>query len=178
MDQPVGAKTEDDDLTQDGRPWWSRAVLDTSVLLSEHRHWVWLLARRGYYEGFWSAFIVGELVRVRTRVSIERGVEYAVYRQRLNNLVHLLSDVLRSIDYRWVSTSMALKDPDDEPVLATAIGARAGCVVSLNTRDFPSGGEVDGVRFVTPKQFLEALAQQNPNDRLEEAVRSAGRQIP
>lgn len=27
-----------------------RAVLDTSVLLSEHRHWLWLLARLGYYE--------------------------------------------------------------------------------------------------------------------------------
>ncbi len=57
------------------RFWWTRAVLDTSVLMSEHRHWLWLLARQNLYEGVWSAFIVGELVRVRTELSIKKGAD-------------------------------------------------------------------------------------------------------
>jgi predicted nucleic acid-binding protein len=162
----------------DQRPWWTRAVLDTSVLISEHRHWLWLLARRSFYEGVWSAFIVGELVRVRTELSIKKGAERAVYRQRINDLIHLFSDVLAIVDYRRVTTGMTLKDPDDEPILATAIAADAGCVVSLNTRDFPEGGVVDGVRYVTPQQFLDALSDANKELDLPALVRTAGKQTP
>jgi hypothetical protein len=85
--------------SQSGRP---RAVLDTSTLISEHRHWLRDLARAGFFDGVWSTFIVGELVRVRVEHSIARGVARAVYRQRVNDLVHLMSDVLAVADYRRV----------------------------------------------------------------------------
>src|SRR6266508_3683566 len=160
------------------RLWWTRAVLDTSVLISEHRHWLWLLARRGFYEGVWSAFIVGEFVRVRTEHSIKHSVERAVYRQRINDLIHLFSDVLTIVDYRRVTTGKALKDPDDEPILATAIAASAGCIVSLNTSDFPPEAVLGGVRYVTPRQFLEALGAAHAEADLPSLIAAAGRQVP
>jgi predicted nucleic acid-binding protein len=155
-----------------------RAVLDTSVLLSEHRHWLWLLARLGYYRGVWSTFIVGELVRVRVEHSIARSVARPIYRQRINDLVHLFSDVLTAADYRLASAAGLLRDPDDEPILATAIVARAAFVVSLNTRDFPSSGTIVGVHFVTPQSFLAELETRRPRARLAQQVSEAGRQVP
>jgi predicted nucleic acid-binding protein len=155
-----------------------RAVLDTSVLLSEHCHWLWLLARLGYFQGVWSTFIVNELVRVRVEHSLARSVARPVYRQRINDLIHFFSDVLRVADYRSVSAAGLLRDPDDEPILATAIAATATYVVSLNTRDFPSGGAAAGVRFVTPQNFLAELEARHPNARLSRRVDDAGRQVP
>ena len=123
------------------------AILDTSVLISAHCHWLWLLARRGYSEAVWSTFIVGEMVRIRVEHSIARGVDCSIFRRRINDLVHILSDVLRVADYRGVSASGALRDPDDEPILATALAAGARYIVSLNTRDFPPSGEALQVRL-------------------------------
>jgi predicted nucleic acid-binding protein len=155
-----------------------RAVLDTSVLLSEHRHWLWLLARLGYYEGVWSAFIVGELVRIRVEHSIKRDVERRVYRHRINDLLHLLSDVLVIVNYREAVSRGALPDADDEPVLATALVAKAGHIVSLNTRDFPEEGMAMGVRFLTPDAFLVELESRYPDARLGPLAGQSERQLP
>ena len=154
------------------------AVLDTSVLLSSHRHWLWLLAHLGHYRGVWSTFIVGELVRIRVEHSIRLRVPRAIYRQRINQLIHLLSDVLVVADYRPAIASGVLKDPDDEPVLATALAAHAGMIVSLNTRDFPAGREAAGVRFLTPQEFLAFLESNEAGDQARTSAADAGRQLP
>ncbi|MCC6626575.1 MAG: PIN domain-containing protein [Chloroflexi bacterium] len=134
-------------------------MLDTSVLMSTDRHWLWGAAWDGYYRGYWSAFIVGELVRVRMRAFVERGIPYREYRTHLNQLVDSWSDVLAIVNYRWTAPDTTLRDPDDRPVLATARAAGVPAVVSLNTRDFPAGGWADGVRFLTPAQFWAEIAR-------------------
>jgi predicted nucleic acid-binding protein len=154
------------------------AVLDTSVLMSEHRHWLWLLARQGYYRPVWSPFIVNELVRIRVEKAIERGVDRAVYRDRVNELIHVLSDVCRIVNHRDARPRGSLRDPDDEPILATALVARAAYIVSLNTRDFPPTGVALGVRFVTPTDCLADLITRNPAAGLENHPGATGRQIP
>jgi predicted nucleic acid-binding protein len=154
------------------------AVLDTSVLLSSHRHWLWLLARLGYFRGVWSTFIVGELVRIRVEHSIRLRVPRAIYRERINKLVHLLSDVLLVADYRTVEASGLVNDPDDEPILATALAAGAELVVSLNTRDFPSSGQVANVQFLTPVEFLTFLESRQPTGPARTIADEAGRQLP
>jgi len=161
-----------------GAPERPRVVLDTSALFSQHRHWLWLLARLGYFDAVWSTFIVGELVRIRVEHSIQRGVSRSVYRQRINDLVHLLSDVLEVADYRRAEATGWLRDPDDEPILATAIAASAGSVVSLNTRDFPVGAEAAGIRFVTPQAFLTELADLHPPGEVGERAHGSGRLLP
>ncbi len=155
-----------------------RAVLDTSVLLSAERHWLWLLARLGYFEAIWSTYIVGELVRVRVEHSIARKVPRAVYRERLNALVHSLSEVLLVADYRQVGASGLLHDPDDDPILSTALASQAGFIVTFNTRDFPPGDEVLGVRFRTPEAFAAELYAVHPTAGLSRQIDAAGRQLP
>ena len=102
-----------------------RAVLDTSVLLSEHRHWLWLLAQQGYYEGVWSTFIVGEMVRIRVALAIKHGQELRLYRERINVLIHRFSAVLSAAAYSPVLADPrlvgALHDNDDLPGRHTQI---------------------------------------------------------
>ena len=155
-----------------------RAVLDTSALFSEHRHWLWLLARLGYYEAVWSTFIVGELVRIRVEHSIRHGVERAVYRRRVNDLIHLLSSVLVVANYKEAPAVGVLRDPDDEPILATAIAANAEFIVSLNTRDFPAGTSHAGIRFLTPQALLAELDSRFPHANVERTAGDAGRRLP
>jgi predicted nucleic acid-binding protein len=71
-----------------------------------------------------------------------------------------------------------LRDPDDEPILATAIAASAAYVVSLNTRDFRRSGEAAGVRFLTPQSFLAELDLRRLRARLAQQASEAGRQVP
>jgi len=71
-----------------------------------------------------------------------------------------------------------LKRVDDEPILATALAASADCIVSLNTRDFPTGAEVVGVQFLTPPDFLIELSSRHPNADPSERAGQAGRQLP
>lgn len=155
-----------------------RAVLDTSVLLSVDRHWLWLLAREQVYDAVWSTFIVGELVRIRVEQAIARGVERAVYRERINNLVHRLSDVAQVADYRTILIDGVLSDPDDEPILATALAGRAGYVVSHNVRDFPEAGTALGVRFVTPSAFLTLLEAANPDAAAPQSATNPTERLP
>jgi predicted nucleic acid-binding protein len=155
-----------------------RATLDTSVLLSADRHWLWLLARLGFYEAIWSTFIVGEMVRIRVEQSIAHGVPRAVYRERINQLVHLLSDVLHIADYRTIRTTNLLRDPDDEPILSTALAAGAGLIVSHNTCDLPPGSQIAGIRFLTPPMFLAELELAHPHASVTDLVDDAGRELP
>lgn len=126
----------------------------------------------------WSAFITGELVRIRVEHSIDRGVGRAVYRQRINDLIHLLSDVMHVVNYRDAEVSGLLDDADDEPILATAVVGGAHYIVSLNIRDFPVHREIGGIRFVTPQEFLIEMESRYPDMKLTEQVQQAGRQLP
>ena len=155
-----------------------RAVLDTSVLISYERHWLWSLARDKFFDAVWSTFIVGEMVRVRVENSIGRKMDRSVYRDRINLLVHRLSDVLSLADYRSILLDGALSDPDDEPILATALSARAGYIVSNNTADFPLDNTIMHVRFITPADFLILLDELYPTANLRLRVDGVGKQLP
>jgi predicted nucleic acid-binding protein len=133
---------------------------------------------QGYYEAAWSTWIVAELVRIRVEHSIAHDVPRPTYRRHVNDLVHLLSGALFIANYRDATTGGSLRDPDDEPILATAIAARAGFVVSLNTRDFPPDREALGVRYVTPGEFLELLADYHVDLALLSRPSEIGRQLP
>ncbi len=155
-----------------------RAVLDTSVLISEWRHRLWTLARNGFFEAVWSTFIVAELVRVRMQLSIRRNTEASIYRAAINNLVHRLSDVLIVAPYRNILLSDVLPDVDDEPILAAALAVRASFIVSLDAKHFPTGSNVLGVRFLHPEDFLALLADLYPNDDVPRLGADAGKQLP
>jgi len=50
-----------------------------------------------------------------------------------------------------------LQDPDDRPLLAAAMVAKADYLVTANTRDFPPGKCFGSLTVVTPEEFLEIL---------------------
>ncbi len=155
-----------------------RVALDTSVLISYERHWLWSMAQLGVFEAVWSAFIVGEMVRVRVESSIARDTARSVYRRRVNLLVHRLSDVLTIADYRSILLDGALSDPDDDPILATALAAGAQFVVSNDVKHFPPGATIMHVRFVTPADFLILLDELYPDANLREQAGTIGKHLP
>jgi predicted nucleic acid-binding protein len=55
-----------------------------------------------------------------------------------------------------------LRDPDDVPLLATALVGKAQYIVSWNTRDFPSKGSFAHIRYLIPPQFLEEVEALHP----------------
>lgn len=58
-------------------------------------------------------------------------------------------------DYEPYIDSLALPDPDDRHVLAAAIRAQAGVIVTLNLRDFPAAAlQPYGITAQHPDEFL------------------------
>ncbi|MBI4493446.1 MAG: hypothetical protein HY690_11715 [Chloroflexi bacterium] len=157
-------------------PALERAALDASVLLGARRRHLLAAATLRYYAGFWSPWIVSELVRRRTEWIAERaareGCDRAETRRRLrdsrgrvNALVDELSHVLRSVDYGAAPAADLswLTDRDDWPVMQTALAAGAGVLVTDNSTDFPIGEERNGVFFLDSRAFLAALYRRFPD---------------
>ena len=145
-----------------------RAVLDTSALLGPHRHELVFLASQQTYTMVWSAFLVAELTRIRTEWAIRQGLDRETYRQRINTLIERLSKIATLVDYTRLEGGNYtdwLRDPDDEPLLATALVGRASYIVSHNTSDFPPEGTFAGVRYATPSAFLDTLYSDYPPHR-------------
>ena len=124
---------------------------------------------------------MGEVVRVRTELAIKHGLDREVYRARVNLLVAELSSLSIVVDYtrlRGGNYSEWLKDPDDEPILATALVGKAQYIVSWNIKDFPPTGSFAGVQYVTPRTFLDWLYSQHPNRDLPQEFDDAGYRVP
>jgi predicted nucleic acid-binding protein len=140
-------------------------VLDTSCLIGSQRHALIFTAERNYFTALTSTYIVGEYARVCAKLSAKRGVPESIYREHINHAIGILTRLAVVVDYtrleggdytRW------LTDPDDEPILATALVGRAQYIVSMNTRDFPPDGRYAGVQYLTPQDFLNHIYHLHP----------------
>ncbi len=84
-------------------------------------------------------------------------------------------------DYRSILLDGALSDPadpDDDPILATALAAGAQFVVSNDVKHFPAGATIMHVRFITPADFLILLDELYPDANLRQSIDSVGKQLP
>lgn len=93
-----------------------RVVLDTSVLLSAERRPLLLLAAQQRYTLVWSPFIADEVARK----LVEMGWRAATARE----LVTALVDLAEMVDHSQITGGNYdrwLRDPDDHPILATAL---------------------------------------------------------
>jgi hypothetical protein len=160
------------------------------VLLGADRGELVACAALGYCIAFWSSWIVAELVRKRTewiavraardgcdRVETRRRLRDA--RSRINSLVRELSHVMQSIDYAASPSARLnwLPDPDDLPVMQTALAAAAQVLVTDNSADFPLGETRNGVLLLGSQPFLARLYERFPDARtdvLEFLTASAG----
>ena len=140
-----------------------RAVLDASVILAA----VWTknphsasrvvieAAAAGAYEVVVTDEIEAEYREVLTRDKLRRGAPAGAHRIAVTIMECLIGVAARvepAADVRVVE-----KDPKDDKYVAAALGGRAGYVVTLDRRHMLALVSHEGVRFVTPGDFLAVL---------------------
>lgn len=76
------------------------------------------------------------------------------------------------VDLSW------LTDPDDWPVMQTALAARADVQVTDNTRDSPNGQTRHGVLLLSSPAFLTSIYQQLSTPKLRSRDVSPSRRNP
>jgi hypothetical protein len=153
-----------------------RVVLDSSVLLGAYRGPLIAAAALGYYTGFWGSWIVAEFARKRTEWIAERASRDGCDRQetrrrlresrrRVNAFIRSCAPILRSVDYADVPTDNLdwLRDPDDWPVMLTALAADADVLVTDNSTDFPLGELANGILILGSRAFLTDLFARHPD---------------
>jgi predicted nucleic acid-binding protein len=137
----------------------------TSVFLSAERHELLYLARKKAYTLICSPFLINEVVRRRTEMAIKQGLDSSVYAARINRFVNEISALATMVNHtRLIDGNYTdwLRDPDDVPLLATALVGKAQYIVSWNTRDFPPKGSFAHIRYLIPPQFLEEVEALHP----------------
>lgn len=152
--------------------------MDASALLGQHRFALIAGAALHYYDAYWSTWISGELVRKRTEWIALRAVREGwdvietrrrlrESRDRVNAVLSEMTHVFRSVDYSTTPPADLtwLRDPDDWPVMQTALAADAEILITDNSRDFPLGERRAGILLLGSAQFLTSINQQLPDAR-------------
>lgn len=87
-------------------------------------------------------------------------------RQRLERTRDLMNTVLPGAmvsDYAMHIAIISLPDPDDRHVVAAAVQAGAGTIVTWNERDFPAAAlRLHGLQSLNPDAFLMELWEASP----------------
>ena len=157
-----------------------KAVLDACVLFpSVLREILMGVAGRGGFQPLWSARILGEW----QRAAVRRG----------EDVERVAVQAIAQLRGRWREAEIAadpvlearlwLPDDADAHVLATAITAQAGVIITLNLRDFPARAlGPEGVVAQSPDDFLmerwldtPALVEAAVTDALAATEATSGR---
>jgi predicted nucleic acid-binding protein len=125
-------------------------VLDTCVLYPAHlRDTLLRLAERGLFRPLWSADILDELVR--------NLMEAGIGEESVSRLIGEMSGAFVDAEvggYRSLIDSMAC-DPKDRHVMAAAVRADAGAIVTFNVADFPDAAVLEyELDVIHPDDFL------------------------
>lgn len=134
-----------------------RILLDTNVIISG------FLSAKGPPGQLLQAWLDGrfDLVTSPTQlVELERALSYEKLRDRINS--DQVRDFVDNIDVMAVVVSSVptltrSPDPDDNPILATAIAGQADLIVSGDKPHMLALGEVEGIPIVTPREALNRL---------------------
>lgn len=159
------------------------AVLDTSVLWpSLQRDFLLSLAIEGAYRPVWSEAILEELELTEIAKLMKRGVDDAEARARF-----LVQQMRSSFDdalvegWEPLEGTFGLPDQDDEHVVAAAVVAGAGAIVTANLRDFPRELLPPSIEPLSPAEFARntvALSPVRALQAIEEIVARSGRLGP
>src|SRR6476661_6443593 len=133
------------------------ALLDTCVLWPSLQRDVLLsLAAEGMYRPAWSTVILAELEYEEAAKLTRRGVAPTEADDRA---AHLIQQMRQAFDHAEITGweglegSYGLPDPDDEHVVAAAVVAGAGAIVTLNTKDFLARLLPAGLETLRPAEF-------------------------
>lgn len=136
-----------------------RIVLDSSTLVSAFLSPIGspagLLARAG--EGAFTIYVSTEILTETARALSRKRItdRYAHGPEDVERFVTVLAQTAELVsdlpEVRAVS-----RDPNDDVIIATAVAAKADYLVT-GDNDLLVLGEYQGVRIVTPRQFLDLL---------------------
>ncbi len=129
------------------------AVYDACVLFpATLRDLMLRLAAAGLVQPRWSDRILDECFR--SILAHRPDLSEAALKGTRAKMCAVFPDAMVEQDEQ-LSANVALPDPDDVHVLATAVASGASTIVTFNLRDFPASAlEVFGVQAVHPDDFV------------------------
>lgn len=149
-----------------------RAVLDACVLYPTIlREILGDVAAAGLFAPLWSRRILDEWRHAAEGHGLPAGPEIALIEARFPAALVAPDPAAEA-----AALGFDLPDPADRHVLATALAARAGLVVTANLRDFPPRAmAAAGLRAVHPDAFLHGLFLDHPDPVLAAIGAAEGR---
>ena len=142
------------------------ATLDTSVLWpSLQRDLLLSLAIEGTYRPTWSSAILDELQFHEEAKLVKRGMPVAEAARRAATLIAAMRREFADAEvdgWQPLEGTFGLPDPDDEHVLAAAVIAGAGAIVTENLKDFPADRIPPGMQVLSAREFAKNTVALNP----------------
>ena len=142
------------------------ATLDTSVLWpSLQRDFLLSLAIEGTYRPTWSSAILDELQFHEEAKLVKRGMPVAEAARRAATLIAAMRREFADAEvdgWQPLEGTFGLPDPDDEHVLAAAVIAGAGAIVTENLKDFPADRIPPGIQVLSVREFAKNTVALNP----------------
>ncbi|WP_454130678.1 PIN domain-containing protein [Microbacterium lacticum] len=142
------------------------ATLDTSVLWpSLQRDFILSLAIEGTYRPTWSSAILDELQFHEEAKLVKRGMPVAEAARRAATLIAAMRREFADAEvdgWQPLEGTFGLPDPDDEHVLAAAVIAGAGAIVTENLKDFPADRIPPGIQVLSARECAKNTVALNP----------------
>ena len=142
------------------------ATLDTSVLWpSLQRDLLLSLAIEGTYRPTWSSAILDELQFHEEAKLVKRGMPVAEAARRAATLIAAMRREFADAEvdgWQPLEGTFGLPDADDEHVLAAAVIAGAGAIVTENLKDFPADRIPPGIQVLSAGEFAKNTVALNP----------------
>ena len=126
------------------------------------------LALTGLFQARWTEQIHEEWIR---NLHEDRPELSLAKLERVRDLMNAHAEDSLVTDYEDLIDALVLPDPGDRHVLAAAIRAKAGLIVTYNLADFPANSlQPYGIKAEHPDAFVLRLLEMNP-ERVVQAVR-------
>lgn len=155
------------------------ALLDTCVLWPSLQRDVLLsLAAEAMYRPAWSSAILTELEHTETIKHRRHGENNDVAAARAAYLIEQMRNAFNDAEttgWEALDGTYGLPDPDDEHVLAAAVVAGAGAIITLNLKDFPAERLPHGIQTLSPAQFAFNTVSLDPHRALQAIRQIANR---
>lgn len=155
------------------------ATLDTSVLWpSLQRDFLLSLAIEGAYRPSWSSTILEEREYHEDAKLVKRGIPVAEAAGRAATLIAAMRREFDDAEIEgWepLEGTFGLPDPDDEHVVAVAVLAGAGAIVTENLRDFPADKIPPSIQVLSAREFAKNTVALNPRRALTAVQEIASR---
>lgn len=144
------------------------ALLDSCVLWpSTLRDFLLSLAIEQAYTPAWSSAVLEEVERNEAEKLVRRGpdVSKVVAAQRAATLIRQMRAMFPDAETQgWepLEGTFGLPDIDDEHVVAAAVLAKAGAIVTENMKDFPEDRIPPQIKILSAKEFCRDTVEMNP----------------